>query len=111
MTLGKDEWNFPEVDVVEGMKNTAAVDTDAHSFRYLMKDTETAECKVEMAKKLTAPIETDMVVGTISYELDGNIIEQFRIYTIERVEKATFGNKVKKWIRNLQDFVENLINK
>lgn len=111
MTLGKDEWNFPEVDVVEGMKNTAAVDTDAHSFRYLMKDTETAECKVEMAKKLTAPIETDMVVGTISYELDGNIIEQFRIYTIEKVEKATFGNKVKKWIRNLQDFVENLINK
>ena len=83
----------------------------AVSFQYLLGKEETAQCKVEMAKQLNAPVEKKVVVGTVTYELDGAIIEQFKIYTAEAVEKATFWNKVKKWLKIAQDFVGNLIKK
>ena len=64
-----------------------------------------------MAKQLQAPVNENTVVGTIIYELNGKIIEQFKIYTVENIEKSTFWNILKKWLRNIQDFVGNLINK
>lgn len=109
--LGKDDWELPEIPVLEGMESSVAVDTDATSFEYLMGKGETAECKVEMAEQLNAPVEKNAVVGTVTYELDGAIIEQFRIYTAENVAEATFWNKVKKWFKIAQDFVGNLIKK
>ena len=64
-----------------------------------------------MANQLQAPVNENTVVGTIIYELNGKIIEQFKIYTIENIEKSTFWNILKMWLRNIQDFVWNLINK
>lgn len=72
---------------------------------------EVAHCKVEYAKQLQAPVEKNTVIGTIIYELNGQIIEQFKIVTIEKVEKSTFWNIAKKRLKILQDFVGNLINK
>lgn len=109
--IGKEEWEFPEIAVVDGMETSVAVSTDAGEFSYLTGKEETAQCKVEYAKQLQAPVAENTVVGTITYELNGKIIEQFKIYTTKNVEKSTFRNKIKKWLRSIQDFVGNLINK
>lgn len=110
-TLGKESWELPEIAVSEGMKDMAAVNTDACTFLYLLGKNEIAECKVEMKKQLTAPVEKDMIVGKITYELNGRTIEQFGIYTAEAVEKSTFWNRLRNQIRSIQDFVVNLVNK
>ncbi len=52
-----------------------------------------------------------MVVGKIYYELNGQMIEQFNVYTSENVEESTFWNQLRKWLRNIQDFVLVLTNK
>ena len=62
-------------------------------------------------KELKAPVAKDAVIGTISYELEGKIIEQFTIYTTEQIEKSTFRNILGKYLRNIQDFVLKLTNK
>ncbi len=110
-TVGQEDWNLKEIPVIDGMKQGAAVETDAKIFSYLLGEGEIVQCKVEAAKQLQAPVQENTVVGTIIYELNGSVIEQFKIYTVENIEKSTFGNRVKKWIRNIQDFVGNLINK
>ena len=109
--LGKEQWELPEILVSEGMQGTVKISTDAGTFRYLLGKDEIAECRVEMAEQLTAPVEADSVVGTISYELDGSTIEQFHVFTTEGVEEATFWNRIKEWIRLLQHLVQNLIKK
>ncbi len=110
-TVGKDNWEFEPIPVVAGMKEAVGVDTNAKKFTYLLNPEETVQCKVEYAKQLQAPVEKEAVVGTITYELNGKIIEQFQIRTTEECEKSTFWNRVKEWLRNIQYFVVNLINK
>jgi D-alanyl-D-alanine carboxypeptidase len=51
------------------------------------------------------------VVGTIIYELNGKVIEQFKVYTAQNIEKSTFWNRLKKWLKIVQYFVENLTKK
>ena len=113
-TLGKEKWELPDIPVEDGMSESAAVATDAGTFRYLLGKGELAECKVEMAKELMAPVEKNAVVGKIIYEIEGKTIEQYSIYTAEESPKATFWNRLKKWIRTIQDFVAkrvDLVNK
>ena len=109
--IGKEDWEFQPIPVVDGMKPFVQVGTDAKKFGCLLGDGEKVQCKVEMANQLQAPVNENTVVGTIIYELNGKIIEQFKIYTIENIEKSTFWNILKIWLRNIQDFVWNLINK
>ena len=109
--VGKDDWELQPIPVVDGMKPFAQVGTDAKKFGCLLGAGEKVQCKVEMANQLQAPVNENTVVGTIIYELNGKIIEQFKIYTIENIEKSTFWNILKMWLRNIQDFVWNLINK
>lgn len=110
-TLGKDDWELPEILVSEGMQESVKTGTDAGTFLYLLGKDEIAECRVEMEEQLTAPVEAGTVVGNISYELDGMTIEQYRIFTTEGTLKSTFWNRIKKWIKFLQDLVQNLTNK
>lgn len=110
-TLGKDDWELSEIKVCDGMEKSVPVITDAGTFSYLLGKTEAAECKVDCAKELQAPVAKDTVVGTITYELNGTIIEQFKIYTCKDVEKSTFWNILKRWLRQIQDFVGNMVNK
>lgn len=98
-TLGKEQWNLPEIRVTEGMQDMVKVDTDAGTFRYLLKNDEELLCKTDFPKELTAPVEAGTVVGTISYELDGKTVEQFTVKTAENVEKATFWKKLIKWLQ------------
>lgn len=110
-TIGQKRWELPEIPVIEGMEKAVAVATDAGTFTYLLGKGEVAQCKVEAAEQLHAPVTKDTVVGTITYELNGKIIEQYKIYTTNDIEKSTFWNITRKWLRIIQDFVLNLINK
>lgn len=110
-SVGKEQWELPEIMVLEGMQDMVSVGTDASSFYYLLGKGETAECKLTVAEKVTAPIEKGTVVGKISYELHGITIEQFRIYAMEDVDEATFWNRVKKWLKKLWNYAENLMGK
>lgn len=98
-TVGKEKWKFPEIAVKDGMEETVPLKTDAGKFSCLLKKGEHLRCREEYAKELQAPVAANTVVGTISYELDGKIQEQFQIYTAEEVEKATFWKRLRRFLK------------
>ena len=110
-TIGKEQWVLQEIPVVDGMENRVLVETDAGTFSYLLEKNEVAQCRVEQAEQLQAPIEKGTVVGTITYELNGEIIEKFQIYTGESVEESTFWNQLKKWLKGIQEVLLKLTNR
>lgn len=110
-TIGKEQWVLQEIPVVDGMENRVSVETDAGTFSYLLEKNEVAQCRVEQAEQLQAPIEKGTVVGTITYELNGKIIEKFQIYTGESVEESTFWNQLKKWLKGIQEVLLKLTNR
>lgn len=110
-TIGKEQWVLQEIPVVDGMENRVSVETDAGTFSYLLEKNEVAQCRVEQAEQLQAPIEKGTVVGTITYELNGKIIEKFQIYTGESVEESTFWNQIKKWLKGIQEVLLKLTNR
>lgn len=103
--LGKDEWELPQITVTDGMQDSVKLRTDAVEFKYLLGKEENATCQMEIPECLTAPVEKNTVVGTISYELNGVIIEQFQVSTAETVEKATFWNRIKRLWKEFWTFV------
>ena len=110
-TIGKEQWGLQEIPVVDGMENRVSVETDAGTFSYLLEKNEVAQCRVEQAEQLQAPIEKGTVVGTITYELNGEIIEKFQIYTGESVEESTLWNQLKKWLKGIQEVLLKLTNR
>ena len=109
--IGKDTWEFPEAEVVNGMEKKVNLATDAKSFNYLVGEHEKIKCKISYTKSLQAPVEKKMLVGKISYELNEKVIEQYHIFTDAEVKEATFRNKVKEWIRNIGISIHKLVNK
>ena len=109
--VGKKQWDLPEIPVENGMEETVSVTTDAGIFPYLLRDDEAVQCRIECAEKLQAPVEENTLVGNIFYELHGQVIEQFSIYTAEKIEQSTFRSWVRKYLRNIQDFVLNMTKK
>lgn len=109
--VGKDRWELADIPVIDGMKEAVAVKTDAKKISLLLGDSEEIVCKVKSAKQLKAPVLENTVVGTIFYELNGTVMEQFHIYTAEKTEKNTVWNHMKQWLRTVQDFVGNLTKK
>ena len=55
--LGKDDWNFEGIPVIDGMEEIVEITTDAKTFSYLLGKGEVAQCKVECAEQLQAPVE------------------------------------------------------
>lgn len=98
--LGKVVWELPDIPVVDGEKEMIAIGTDAGEFAYLLGKGEKVNCKVSYAKQLKAPVEKHMVIGAISYELNGKVIEQFQIFTMEETQKASLWLKFKRWIQS-----------
>lgn len=97
--VGKDHWKFPKIKVYKGMEDSVRLSTDAKTFEYLIGNLENVKCRISYAKTLSAPVEKNTLVGTIRYELDGKVIEQYHVFTAEKVEKATIRNKLKKWLK------------
>ncbi len=106
--IGKDDWTLEEIHVTGGMKERVKIATDAGPFSYVLKSGEQAECKIDHAKELQAPVEMGTLIGKITYELDGKVIEQFQVFTAENVEEATLFNRLEKWIENVKIFLKDI---
>lgn len=92
-----------EVEVQNGVKDTVTVKR-ADSFSYL--DTAGAnlsniERKIEMNKKISAPVKKGDVIGSIIYSLDGQEIGCSDIIADENIEKASFLDYLRKAAENL----------
>lgn len=109
--IGKDDWEFPEIKVAEGMKDSVKLNTDAKAFEYLVGEKEKVKCRISYAKTIAAPVERNMLVGTIRYELDGKVIEQYHIFTGESVEEATLINKMKYDLSRMRDWLKNVFDR
>ena len=92
------EKKLPELSVTGGMESKVKLRTDENAFSYYLGKWEKIERKVDCTEEIKAPVEEGEVVGTITYELNGKDIEQFKIYTDDSVEKYTPLNVLKKWI-------------
>ena len=110
-TVGKASWELPDVSVVDGMEPKVSIATNGGTFRCLLSEHEKVECHVQYEKQLQAPVRANASIGTIEYELNGEIIEKFTVFTTREVEQSTFGNILKKYLKNIQDFVMVLTNK
>lgn len=99
-TLGKKQWEFPKIKVRNGMEEGVGAVTDAGNFSYLLKKDENVKCTVNFPEELEAPVEKGTVIGKVSYELDGAVIEQFWIRTAESVEKASVWKKLLRWMKH-----------
>lgn len=108
--IGKDEWEFPDIKVIDGMKNFVKLSTDAKTFKYLVGNKENVKCYISYTKSVLAPVEKKMLVGTIQYELKGKVIEQYQIYTTERVEEATVINKLKLYFKIVKEWLKLVLN-
>ena len=106
--VGKNQWKLPEVLVLEGVKNTAMITTNATEFLYILCENDNVQCKISYQKQLQAPVVKNSLIGTITYELDGMIIEQFQVLTAEDIEKETFWIKAKMFLEKVWDFVVKL---
>lgn len=62
-----------------------------------------AESKDETDKTthLKAPITKDQELGTISYQLDGKVLQTVNIYAASDIEKSTLINNIKYFFKNL----------
>lgn len=105
VSVGKKEWDLPEVAVTNGMKEKVKIESDGDIFSFLLGREEKITCKIDYKENIQAPVERGSVIGSITYELEGKEIERFQIYAAENVKKATFLNKVKKWIEKIVKFM------
>ena len=110
-TVGKASWKLPDVSVTDGMESQVSIATNAGTFRCLLGENEEITCRVQYKKQLQAPIRAGSTIGTIEYELNGENIEKFAVFVTKEVQESTFRNMMKKYLRNIQDFVRILINK
>lgn len=56
----------------------------------LLKETDTITMRITLPKSLTAPVKKGMVIGMVSYYLNGEIMEMFPIMIGNSIEKVDF---------------------
>ena len=56
----------------------------------LLKKGETVTCKIEIPKKVSAPVLKGEKLGRIAYYLDGKLIDSYPVYAEKSVEKISF---------------------
>ena len=64
-----------------------------------MKEQETADISVEIAKELEAPVEKGQKVGKVTYRLDDSVIAEYNIVTDRSVECIDFPRCLSRVIR------------
>ncbi len=80
------------IPVTGGVKDFVTCDFRAAPF-VVKKGTEgKIETKVELAEKLTAPVERGQTIGEVVWTLDGEEIGRVEVWAGEGVEKADFGH-------------------
>ncbi len=93
-----EDIELPTIEVDDGIPEsgnlfdtaytTLKIDTgDTEGFRMLLRTDEKVEVKTELKKQITAPIMHGEKVGSVSYYLDGEMINEYPILVEKSVQK------------------------
>ena len=66
-------------------------DMEEQSIPYLLCDEDEVEVRVQVANVLHAPVAEHEEVGTVCYYLNGTLVRQYPVITVEPVEERTYG--------------------
>lgn len=94
----KEMPQLPEILVRSGVQDTVSV-RYAGGFSYLSlngEDFQNIEKKLMLPEELEAPVTEGEKVGVLRYELGGKVLGEVEIFTAESVEKAGFGDYLRK---------------
>lgn len=73
----------------------------------LMRKEEEVTCRIEMQKKLTAPVTENTQIGEVSFLVDGTEYAVFPVITAESVDRQDY----KFWVKNLCHEFVNFVTK
>lgn len=96
---GLSEITLSKLRVKDGTQPDVSVAADVHTIEVLLGEKEQVTVKKQMLRTLDAPVEQGKSVGTIQYLLNGEVLEQFPIYTTETVKKRDYGYWLTKVLR------------
>lgn len=94
----KEMPQLPEILVRSGVQDTVSV-RYAGGFSYLSlngEDFQNIEKKLMLPEELEAPVTEGEKVGVLRYELGGKVLGEVEIFAAEAVEKAGFGDYLRK---------------
>ena len=104
------EWYNPEIDLAQltpikvkaGKYNSVAVTADAAEGFMIPKGMSASIVQtVTMQQELTAPVEAGQKAGAITFTLDGVLIMEIPIVTVDAVERMTFRAAYEMLVRML----------
>ena len=73
---------------------------DQKTLKLLMKEGEKAEILCDVPDHLKAPVEAGIVVGSITYSLDGKPVKVYPIYTVDPVDERTLEWSIRQILDN-----------
>lgn len=80
------------ISVKGGMENEVSVSCEPSLNVLLPKgSTEELECKANLPKELTAPVEKGVKIGTITYLNQGATVDELEVFTASESHKMSFG--------------------
>lgn len=96
------EKQYGAITVENGIKEQVAVSVRREEIGLLLRAEEQIKIEYELLSEVEAPVEAGQVVGCEMYVLDGKILAEFPIVTVEKVNKITlsycFVEIVKKFL-------------
>ncbi len=96
------EKQYGAITVEDGIEEQVKVVVQREEIGLLLRDEEQIGIEYELLSQVAAPVEAGQVVGCEMYVLDGKILAEFPIVTVEKVDKITlsycFVEIVKKFL-------------
>lgn len=91
---------YGSVTVVDGIEAKADVYVQREEIGLLLREDEQIETEYEILSRVQAPVKKDQVVGYERYVLEGVVLAEFPIVTVEKVDKITFWYCFGKIVEN-----------
>ncbi len=100
----REVWKEPElapVPVVSGVDRgnpflgatqvPVGIEENEEGLKLLLRKDETPQMKLEVKKELTAPVSKNQAVGTYQYYLEGELVREYPVVTLEAVRERTLN--------------------
>ena len=81
---------LPELPVLEGIRDTAALTESQAEISLLLGSTDEVRTELSLAENLNAPVEAGMTVGWQNYYVNGELYTSLPIRTAEAVTQRTY---------------------
>ncbi|MBQ7765542.1 MAG: D-alanyl-D-alanine carboxypeptidase [Lachnospiraceae bacterium] len=96
------EGTYGPLEVEDGVVPEAYLTLEREEVGMLLREDEEIVTEYELVDKLTAPVEEGQIVGYERYVLNGEVLAEFPIRTLEKTDKITpwycFGKIVEKFL-------------